>query len=160
WDEDDDVFKSSVTNLENVLPLAAELGLSRAVTTIAPANDLRPYHENFEFHRRRLTDLGELLAGYKMKLGVEIRSAAELRKDSAFQFIHTFDALATLVGMIKGNNVGVVADLFELHATGSSFDDVRKLPVEKIVAVVVSDAPADKPGSECQEADRLLPAET
>jgi sugar phosphate isomerase/epimerase len=53
-----------------------------------------------------------------------------------------------------------VADLFQLHLIGSSFDEVRKLGAERIVSVIVSDAPADKPAAECHDADRLLPGET
>jgi len=122
WDEDDDTYKASLGPLGELLTLAAQLGLSRAITTVAPANDLRPYHENFEFHRRRLAEIGELLGKQGMKLGLEFRSAAALRKDRAFQFIHTFDALVTLVGMIRSAHVGLIVDLFELHATGGNFD--------------------------------------
>ncbi|HZZ26972.1 MAG TPA: TIM barrel protein [Pirellulales bacterium] len=160
WDEDDDVYKSSLAAADELLTLAADLGLTRAVTAIAPANDLRPYHENFEFHRRRLAEVGELLGARRMKLGMEFRSAPELRKDRAFQFIHTFDALATLVGMIRATNVGVVADLFELHVVGSNFSEVSKLGAEKIISVIVSDAPADKPAADCEQSDRLLVGET
>jgi sugar phosphate isomerase/epimerase len=159
WDESDEVYKAGRGAVDELLSLAAELGMTRAVTAIAPANDLRPYHENFEFHRRRLAEIGEVLAPKHIKLGLEFHCNPTLRKDRAFQFIHTFDALATLVGMIRAANVGVVADLFELHATGASFDDVRKLGAEKIVSMVVSDVSAEKPSTECDEADRLLPGE-
>jgi sugar phosphate isomerase/epimerase len=160
WDEDDEVYKQGLTALDELTALAAEIGLKRAVTAIAPANDLRPYHENFEFHRRRLAEIGQQLAARQIKLGVEFRSSAALRKDRAFQFIHTFDALATLVGMIRTPNVGVVADMFEMHATGASFDEVKKLGNEKIIEVILSDAPADKSPADCEEADRLMPGET
>jgi sugar phosphate isomerase/epimerase len=159
WDEDDETYKSGLAAAEESLKLAAELGLSRAITTIAPANDLRPYHENFEFHRRRLQEVGELLAGHRMKLGLEFAAGPELRKDRAFQFIHTFDALATLVGMIRSAHVGAVVDLFQLHAAGGNFDEARKLGGEKIVSVIVADATADKAGADCDETDRLLPGE-
>ncbi len=42
WDEDDDVYKAGRPAVEEVLSLAADLGLSRAVVTISPANDLHP----------------------------------------------------------------------------------------------------------------------
>jgi sugar phosphate isomerase/epimerase len=160
WDEDDDVYKAGRPAVDELLSLAAEIGLSRAVVSIAPANDLRPYPENFEFHRRRLAEMGDLLAEKKIKLGVEIHANPELRKDRAFQFVHSFDALATMMGMIRTPNVGVVADLFELHLTGHSFEEVRKLGAERIIAVVVSDVAADKPAAECNDSDRLLPGET
>src|SRR4051812_4869169 len=50
WDEDDDRYKASLATLHDWAKLAAEVGFTRVVTTVAPANDLRPYHENFEFH--------------------------------------------------------------------------------------------------------------
>ena len=84
WDEDDEVYKNGLTKLDEALTLASDMGLSRAITTVAPANDLRPYHENFEFHRRRLQELGELLAKRQMKLGIEFHASPALRKDRAF----------------------------------------------------------------------------
>jgi sugar phosphate isomerase/epimerase len=160
WDEDDDVYKAGRPAVEEVLSLAAELGLSRAVVTISPANDLRPYHENFEFHRRRLTEMGEVLAAKNMKLGVAIQTNPDLRKDRAFQFVHSFDALTTMMGMIRTPNVGIVADLFQLHITGATFDELRKLGAERIISIVVSDAPQDKAAADCTDSDRLLPGET
>jgi sugar phosphate isomerase/epimerase len=160
WDEDDDAYKAGLAEMNERASLAAQLGLNRAVVTISPANDLRPYHENFEFHRRRLAELGEALAPHGTKLGIAFQASAALRRDRAFQFIHTFDALVTLVGMIRQPNVGAVVDLFEVFASGGSFDDIRKLGGDKIVSVVVSDLPADKAATECTDEDRLLPGET
>ncbi len=57
-------------------------------------------------------------------------------------------------------NVGVVVDAWQIYAAGSSLDDLRKLPAERIVAAYVSDAPADVEPSALAEADRLLPGET
>jgi sugar phosphate isomerase/epimerase len=160
WDEDDDTYKAGLPAMNDRVGLAAQLGLNRAVVTISPANDLRPYHENFEFHRRRLAELGEALATHGTKLGIEFRAAADLRRDRAFQFIHTFDALATLIGMIRQPNVGAVVDLFEVYVSGGNLDEVRKLAGDKIISVVVSDLPADKPAAEYSENDRLLLGET
>jgi sugar phosphate isomerase/epimerase len=158
WDEDDDAYKVSLATLTDWATLASEVGLTRAITTIAPANDLRPYPENFEFHRRRLAEIADQLAPHKIRLGVEFKSSPELRKDRAYQFIHTFDALATLIGMIRTPNVGIVADLFEMHTVGSTLEDARKLG-DRIISIVLADAPADKAGVDCTEADRMLPGE-
>ncbi len=93
-----------------------------------------------------------------MCLGLEFRANAELRKDRAFQFIHTFDALATLVGMIRTSNIGVAVDLFEMHVVGNGFEEARKVG-DRIVSVILADAPADKPAASLQDTDRLLPGE-
>src|SRR3990167_1786250 len=52
WDVDDESFKRQLAGLPEYAQMAAELGCTRAVCTIAPAGDKRPYHENFEFHKR------------------------------------------------------------------------------------------------------------
>ncbi|HEV2972690.1 MAG TPA: sugar phosphate isomerase/epimerase family protein [Pirellulales bacterium] len=160
WDDSDETYQQGVRELPELLQLAADLGAKRAVTTLAPANDTRPYHENFEFHRRRLAEIGGLLAPAGMRLGIEFVAPAAARKNRAFQFIHTFDAIVTLVNMIRAPNVGAVVDPWQIHAAGSSLDDIRKLSADRIVAAYLSDAPAVADSAALTEADRLLPGET
>jgi len=160
WDDSDETYQQSVRELPELLQLATDVGAKRAVTTIAPANDARPYHENFEFHRRRLAEIGGLLAPAGMRLGIEFVAPPAARKDRAFQFIHTFDAVVTLVNMIRAPNIGAVIDPWQIHAAGSSLDDVRKLSADRIVAAYLSDAPPDADPAALTEGDRLLPGET
>jgi sugar phosphate isomerase/epimerase len=160
WDESDETYQESARKLPELIELASTLGAKRAITTIAPANDIRPYHENFEFHRRRLAEIGELLAPAGMRLGVEFIASAAARKNQAFQFIHTFDAVVMLVGMVRAANVGAVVDTWQIYAAGSTIDDLRKLGPERIVAAYFSDAPADIDPAALADADRLLPGET
>jgi sugar phosphate isomerase/epimerase len=160
WDDSDETYQKGLRALPELIQLAADIGAKRAVTTIAPANDLRPYHENFEFHRRRLTEIGERLAADGIRLGVEFVASAHARKNRAFQFIHTFDAVVTLVNMIRSASVGAVIDAWQILATGNKFDEIRKLTAERIVAVSLSDAPADADPVTLSERDRLLPGET
>jgi sugar phosphate isomerase/epimerase len=159
-DDLDETFDADLARLTELAELARQIGLTRARAVISPASDLRPYHENFEFHRRRLAKVGEFFGEYGICVGLEFRATPEWRRDRAFQFIHTFDALAMLVEMVKSDHVGVMADLFEMHVAGNSFDALRKLGGSKIVGVILSDAPADKPAADCTSGDRLLPAET
>ena len=113
--------------LSEIAELATALGIKAALTTVAPANDLRPYHENFEFHRRRLDELGEALAAHQLQLGVEFIAPGVHRRDRAYQFLHTFDALVMLTSMLRAENIGVVVDLWQIHAAGGSLDELRKL---------------------------------
>lgn len=160
WDETDEAFQAGTRELPELLKLAADIGATRAVTTISPANDTRPYHENFEFHRRRLAEVGALLAPSGIRLGLEFVACASARKNRAFQFIHTFDAVVMLVNMIRAENVGVVFDPWQIHAGGGNVDDVRKFPGGRIIATYLSDAPADREPAALEETDRLLPGET
>ena len=55
-DTDDESFKRQLASLPEYTQIAAELGCTRTLCSIAPAGDKRPYHENFEFHRKRLAE--------------------------------------------------------------------------------------------------------
>jgi sugar phosphate isomerase/epimerase len=160
WDDSDEAYQAGLRALPELLDLAAGIGAKRAVTTIAPANDVRPYHENFEFHRRRLAEIGERLAADGMRLGIEFVASANARKNRAFQFIHSFDAVAMLVNMVRAPNIGAVIDPWQIIAAGSHLDEIRKLSADRIVAVSLSDAPADVDPTALGESDRLLPGET
>ncbi|HZZ73795.1 MAG TPA: sugar phosphate isomerase/epimerase [Pirellulales bacterium] len=158
WDEDDERFKREAGALSEAAELAASIGAKRCVTTLAPANDRRPYHENFEFHRRRLSDLGDLLAPHGIQLAIDFQPEPILRHDFAYQFIHSFDALAMLVGMMRSNNVGIAFDAWSWQVTGGTMDQLRKLGVERIITVALSDAAPDLKG-EPNEETRHLPGE-
>ena len=96
WDTDDDDFQAALAKLPEYAQAAADVGCTRCVATILPAGDKRPYHENFEFHRRRFADICGALAPAGVTLGVGFRAAADLRKGQAFQFIHDLDATTLL----------------------------------------------------------------
>ena len=62
--------------------------------------------------------------------------------------------------MIGASNVGILLDIWDLHVSGGSPDNVRGLSAEQIVAVQLADVPADgPPTAELTEASRTLPAE-
>jgi sugar phosphate isomerase/epimerase len=160
WDTDDDRFRPELEKLPEYAQVAAELGCTRCVATIQPAGDKRPYHENFEFHRRRFADVCGALAPAGVRLGVGFRAAENLRQSQAFQFIHDLDALSLLVNMIDASNFGLVLDVWEVHVSGGTVESVRGLAPEKIVAVQLADVPAEyEPPGELTEASRSLPAE-
>ncbi len=160
WEVDDAAFDREVAKLAGCSAVASELGCTRCTCTISPANDKRPYHENFELHRRRFADLCRALEPTGVSLGVGFRSTEGLRKGQAFQFIHDFDALSLLLNMVGVPNLGMVIDVWDLHVSGGSVDNVRSLPVHQVVAVHVADVPADVRPAELTEQSRLLPGAT
>lgn len=158
WDIDDDLFKPELEKLAEYAGVAAELGCTRCVARIAPAGDKRPYHENFEFHRHRFSDISKALEPLGVRLGIGFRAVEELRKSQAFQFIHDLDALSLLLSMVGTDNVGMLLDVWELHVSGGTVENVRSLSAEQIVAVDLADVPAGVPTSELTDASRTLPA--
>jgi len=155
WDVDDDKFKQNLATLEGFAQVAAEIGCTRCLATIAPAGDTRPYHENFEFHKHRFADICQILGPHGIRLGIGFLAAEEFRKGQAFQFIHDLEALSLLVNMIDLPNVGIVLDTWDLHVCGATVENVRGLTAEKIVAVHLADLPAD--ATDIDQSQRELP---
>ncbi|MDZ7616209.1 MAG: sugar phosphate isomerase/epimerase [Patescibacteria group bacterium] len=156
-DADDESFKQGMERLPKAAEAVAVAGCTRCVAMVAPAGDKRPYHENFEFHRRRFSEICAALAPHGIRLGIGFRAAEYLRKDQAFQFIHDFDALSLLVSMVAADNVGVILDVWDLYVGGGSIETIRSLTANQIVAVQVAELAADQPVAEVDTASRLMP---
>jgi sugar phosphate isomerase/epimerase len=157
WETDEEVFKKDLERLREYGRVAAELDCTRCVATLSPASDRRPYHENFEFHRRRLSEICEALQPAGVWFGVGFQAAEYLRKDRAFQFIHDLDALTLLLNMVDAPNMGLLLDIWDLVACGASVETIRNLPLGQIVAVQVAEMPADVPLAGMDKNSRLLP---
>lgn len=160
WEGDETQFKLETERLKPLLELAQELGAKRALLTMPPASDERPYHQNFEFHRRRFAELGALLAPYQIRLGVGYLAGTKHREGTSFEFIHSLEALQMLLGMTGSDHVGVLLDLWQLHISGGGIENIRKLSARQIVAVQVADAQAESSAETSREEERLLPGET
>jgi sugar phosphate isomerase/epimerase len=160
WQEGDEAFQRDLKKLPKLAEQAAELGCTLATTVVNPACDQRPYHENFEFHRRRLGEIGQILGPAGVRLGLEFRAPAEARQNRAFEFIHTLDELRKLVSSVGQESVGVVLDVWHWHVGGGSMSDITGLSIAQIVAVQLADAPDDIPIDKLTEKNRLLPGET
>jgi len=156
-DAEEESFRKDLERLSAAAEAAAEIGCTRCYVSIDPANNERPYHENFEFHRRWLTDVCKQLESFGVRLAVGFRAAENLRKDKAFQFIHEVDALSLLVSMVGVSSAGILLDLWDLYVSGGSIDSIRGLSGKQIVAVQLADLPPEQAVGELTEADRLLP---
>ena len=127
------------------------------MATITPASDTRPYHENFEFHKRRLQEICQVIEPAGVRLGIGFYGAEYLRKNRTYQFIHDLDALTLLLNMVALPSIGLVLDLWDIVVSGGSLESVRKLPAEQIVAVQVADLAAAANNGDIDEKSRLLP---
>lgn len=157
WDTDDDVFQKSLNKLQEYVDAAAAIGCKRCCAIISPAGDKRPYHENFEFHRRRFQEIGSVLHSVDIRLALGFQAAEYLRRNQAFQFIHDIDALTLLVSMINSSNVGLLLDVWDVFACGGSMESIRKIPKEQIVAVQVAEMSAEVELTALDDKSRLLP---
>ena len=107
WQEDSPQTQSDLAVLPALLELATQLGCTRAVTTIEPGSDQRPFHENFEYHRRRLTELADTLGAKNIRLGLEFLAPVECRAPFAFQFMQRVDEVLMLLGSITSPHASI-----------------------------------------------------
>lgn len=160
WEADEASYKQGLGELARIAELAGAMGCTRCLTSVLPACDGRPYHENFEFYRGRIAEICALLEPHGMQLGLALQAGHEQRRGRAFQFIHTFDALVQLAKMAPVDNVGVVLDLWDLHVSGGSLEEIKTLEPSELVAVVLSDIAPGIDSEEADESTRQLPGES
>lgn len=157
WESEEDVFQKDLAKLPELAQAAASIGCTRCIATVAPAGDKRPYHENFEFHRRRFQEICKALEPSGVRLGIGFLAADYLRKNQAFQFIHDLDALMLLLNMVAAPNIGLVLDVWDIFAAGGSLESVQKIPAGQIVAVQVAEMPQGVATADLDDKSRLLP---
>lgn len=156
---DDKAFAAGLGALAGQAKLAKEIGCTRSIVVLDPADDERPLHQNFVVYQQRLTAVAKLLGEHGIDLGVGFTATPEDRAGRAFEFIRNFDALKLLLGMISEKNVGVVVDLFELWACDSAYQAVVEAGLKPIV-IFVADAPEGVSPDDAVQTQRLLPGET
>jgi sugar phosphate isomerase/epimerase len=157
WETDDASFAKELKKLPEYAGYAAELGCTRTTAMLAPASDARPYHENFEFHRRRVEEICNVLRPSGVRLALGFQAAEYLRRDRPFQFVHDLDALSLLVNMAAAPNCGILLDPWDVFAAGGSMENIRKLPANQILVVQLADLPATVELNALDEKSRLLP---
>lgn len=160
WDGEEDVFRESLDQVRGLLAPAAEIGAKACYVTVQPASDTLPYHENFEFHRERVSKLAELLATYDMRLGLTFLAASNHREERPYQFIASPDALLTLIKTTVASNLGLLVDLWQWRVGGGTIEQLRELAPEQIVMVRLADAPDDVPFESVTDKQRLMPGST
>lgn len=152
---EDERFDADLAALPKRLELAAAADARRAVTTVQPGSDEHSFKDHFEFVRRRLDRIGELLSPLGMQLGIAVIPESDRREGLANPFIHTLEGL---VGLVSASHpqTGVVIDAWAMHITGESPSLINAIPRGRIVEVRVSDAPRDVAAAELTAAQRLL----
>jgi sugar phosphate isomerase/epimerase len=160
WHEDPERLKTDLAALPSYLEIAKELGCTRATVTIEPAGDMRPFHENYEYHRRKLAELAEAVESFGIRLGVKFLAPVSYKQGQAFQFIQTVDQLMMLFRAVSAKNIGLVLDTWHWHLGGGTLEQIRSLTPEKIVAVYLADCEANATAATATDAARRLPGET
>ncbi len=72
--------------------------------------------------------------------------------------VPTLDMAMEIVERVDRPNVGMVVDTFHFYAGGSSLDDLRRVPVERLIVLHLNGC-EDLPRDELTDAHRLYPGE-
>jgi sugar phosphate isomerase/epimerase len=158
WQDDSPDYRTDMERLPALADVAREIGCRRATTLIEPGSE-RVYHENFEFHRRRLAELGDALAQHEIRLGVGFLAPPVCRAEHAYQFVQTAEEVLLLLRNVSSSNVGVALDTWHWHLGGGTIEQLRSLGADKFVAVSLADAEAGLTAADADLAARRLPAE-
>jgi sugar phosphate isomerase/epimerase len=158
WQEDSPDYQADLEQLSSRADAARQIGCCRAITTIQPGSD-RVYHENFEFHRRRLAELADLLAGYEIRLGVGFLAPAACRPDSDYPFVRTAEEMLLLLRTIGSSNVGLALDTWHWHLGGGTVEQLSGLTDDQIVDVRLADAEPELTAGNAELSARRLPGE-
>lgn len=153
-------FRKSIQEISQWGEVAKQVGALRCMVEIHPASDSLPMHQNFEFHRQRLSEICKALEPHGIQLGLSIRPAVAERRDVAFEFIHTYEALFLLLGMLGSKQAGIVIDSWNLRVGRSTWASlVPKIKVEQVVAVRLADLAKGIDPLKAEPKDRVLPHE-
>jgi sugar phosphate isomerase/epimerase len=158
WQHDGPEYQADLERLDELGAVAREIGCLRAITTIEPGGE-RVYHENFEFHRRRLGELGGVLGRHGIRLGVRFVAPHACREDGAYQFMQKADEVLLLLGTIGAPNVGLALDTWHWHLGGGTVEQLRSLAADKIVAVSLGDAEPGLAAADAELSDLRLPGD-
>jgi sugar phosphate isomerase/epimerase len=159
WHGEASEYEADMKALPGLADLAAQIGCKRAVTTIEPGSKTRPYHENFEFHRRRLSELGDALGKHGIRLGVGFLAPVAARERDTLQFMQKAEEVVMLLSTVGSSNVGLALDTFDWHLGGGTAEGLRALRAAGIVTVSLGDIEPGLTASDAPLSARRLPGE-
>lgn len=159
-DADEETYRTGLTSLEQTAELAAQIGATRCTTTVRPFSVGRPYHEDFELHRKRYNEIADLLKPHGILLGIGFLAPTSHREGYPGQFIATADAMQTLIRMLAADNAGLCLDLWHWTVGGGTVEQIKQFDPKRIVTVRVADLPVDYDPATVTEESRLLPGTT
>lgn len=150
-------------DLEALKPLAelgVALGNPYTTTGIMPANNERPYDEQYAFVLEGLTPFAETLKAAGVGLGIEFIAPKTLRDKFTYQFIYSMPEMLKLGEAVGTGNVGVLFDVWHHYTAHGTLEEMDLLTKDNVFVVHVNDAPKGLEIDEQQDLARMLPMAT
>jgi sugar phosphate isomerase/epimerase len=166
WRGDPDRFRDDLAALPRYAEAAARLGLSGSGTWIRPERRVGSTHDHdLAWHLDRLGAIAEVLSDHGQSLGLEIIGVRSSRPGLDEPFLASYHTLTTILNPLRerSTNVGVLLDLFHVHAAGDELATLLANPeFGPITWVHVADLPAGHDGDLATIRDEIrgLPGES
>jgi sugar phosphate isomerase/epimerase len=156
----DEDYAADCAQLDDIVRLCASIRATRCVITIQPFSDELPYHENFDRHRTRISEIADKLAAKSIKIGLAVNARPQVRANKTYQFVHNAEELVTLVRTVGNKNVGIAIDAWHWQVGDGAMDQITDLSVEQIVDVRLSDLSNSFDPDNVLTTSRALPSST
>ncbi len=160
WEEETSDYRGDLERLRSLAEIAQQMGCTRAVTTIEPGSQLRPYHENFEYHRRKVAEIADVLAPFKIRLALGFLAPIACRAGCRFQFVQTVDEMLLLFSTINASNVGIAFDAWDWHLGGGRLEQLKTLAPGKIITASLAQVDAGATAANAAIDSRRSPADS
>lgn len=158
--QDDANRDTQIEALKSVLALAQSLGSTNVTTGIMPANNDRPYDQQYEYLQTRLKPLAEALNAGGIRIGIEFITPKTLRDQFEYQFIYKMQDMLAFAKDIGTGNVGVLFDVWHHYCAHGTLEEMDVLDAEDVQLIHTNDAPLGLEIDEQQDLSRELPMAT
>lgn len=158
--QNDGTRDAQLAELPPYAELAAELGATGTTTGIMPANNDRPYDEQYAWLQERIRPFAEALKASGIALGIEFISPKTLRDQFTHQFIYDMKGMLAFAKDVGTGNVGVLFDVWHHYCAHGTLEDMDVLEAKDVIFVHTNDAPEGLEIDQQQDLTRKLPMET
>lgn len=139
--------------------LMAKVGAKDCATWILPGSNEMNFDAFSEFHIERLTPVAAILRDNGMSFGMEFIGPKTLRDSFRFPWIYTMNEMLRF-GSEIGPNVGILLDLWHLHTSGGTPEQISQVDPKRISLVHINDAPIGVSVDEMLDNKRAFPGST
>lgn len=144
WRNDRETYEHAMRQLPALLDFAAAIGVKSLYTRVSESlPEGLAAADVSNVHRDRLHTIAQCLKPFGMSLGLEAVGVESFRQGRP--------ALMNTLQAVRGElcetfrehpNVGLLVDIFHLHASGESLDEaLGPLPIDRVIGVHVADLP-------------------
>lgn len=158
-DSDEDAFKKALAELPETIETGAKVKALNGYLRVPAGTDRLPYHEYFEVLRKRVGQIGDVMAGKKAKLGLYFSAAKEFRADKQFAFATNTESFLAFFNAVNHAAVGILVDSWSWTLGGGTLANLQAIAADKILSIRLADAATDLTAENASTKNRLMPGD-